>query len=183
MANWTDTRWEVILPTENVDTFLRGFLWESYSLLDPEVVERFGDNDTKQQYVLTFVYFDTLYIEEYKQGLMRVEFNSTCKWSFRTSALMAFNNDDGTKQMCIADWCEENDVRFLDVISDELGMSFRETFYYDKENGVDFVYDCRDIDYFNCDNCSTYGVWEDYDLDLDRSICPECGCKFEEDDE
>lgn len=183
MANWTDTSWVVILPTKNVDNFLRGFLFETYPSTEEEIAKRFGENDSKDRYVVTFIYLDSLNIEEYKQGLTRLKFCSTCRWSFSSTALRAADCEDGTKQISVDEWCLENDVQLLDVVSDELGMSFRETLFYDKNNDIDFVYDCRDIDYFTCEHCNTYGIWEDYDSVLDPSICPECGRKFEEDDE
>ena len=34
-----------------------------------------------------------------------------------------------------------------------------------------------------CDKCNTYGIWEDYPEDIDRTVCPECGEKLEEDEE
>ena len=182
MANWTDTVWEVVLPTKNVKPFLKGFLFDTYGSREAEVIKRFGSNESKKRYVNTFVYIETLHEEEYTSTLTRLRFSSTCRWSFRSTALID-TALDGFKQVSIDAWCLKHDVRFLNVVSDELGMSFRETFFYDKDNDVDFVYDCRTIDYFTCEHCDTYGIWEDYPEDSDKTICPECGCKFEEDDE
>lgn len=61
-------------------------------------------------------------------------------------------------------------------------MGFRQRLGYTKEMG--FVnLQSEDLTCWCCSDCHTFGYWEDYPEDIDKTICPCCGEKLEEEED
>lgn len=165
MANWVDTSWQVTLPTKNVTRFLKYFL-ESNDV-----------DKLKGRYLYrTFIEKDSVSITELDNDMSCLAFVSYSPWSLEC-ILEEHTPADGGH--CInLDWlCKDCEVTELHVVGDEGGQGFRQYIEYD---GDYCTLEAEDLTVWSCDNCKTCGYWEDYDLNIDRTICPECGCKLEE---
>jgi hypothetical protein len=60
-------------------------------------------------------------------------------------------------------------------------MGFREHVDWDPDGGLSHW--SEDLDTWCCSNCNTFGYWQDQAPDVDKSICPSCKEKFEEEED
>lgn len=167
MPNWVETSWNVTLPTQNVKRFLNYFL---------------TSNDIDQlrgRYLYrTFIEEQSINTIETAPGVTCLSFFSNSAWSLE-SILIPHNNNGG-KEVCPSlDWvCRDCKVIHLKARGDEPMMCFREFIEWDPTNGLS--HDAEDVTIWMCEECHTIGYWEDEAPDADRTICPSCGHKLEE---
>lgn len=166
MPNWVDTNWQVTLPTKNVNRFLKYFL----------------ENDNKvdrlkgRYFYRTFIEKDSVHSVESEPGVSCLTFVSYTPWSLESILEESPASNGG---LCISlDWlCQDCEVIDLHIVGDEGGEGFRQIIDYD---GDCCTLDAMDLTVWSCDNCDMCGYWEDYPDDIDRTKCPECGVKLEE---
>ena len=171
MANMIEINWTVVLPNRYVPKFHRFLIYESDSLTAIK----------KKQFLLTWIYEGTLEISPHPQGYSCIRFSSECKWNM-SSVLHTVNYpDEGITAMSIEYICKACKVSYLEATGTEYSMCFRETLRYDKNMDDHVSHSSFDINVWHCDICGSYGCFEDYPYHTDDSVCPECGCKFEED--
>ena len=171
MPNWVDTSWNVTLPTDKVKRFLNYFL---------------SSDDTDKlrgRYLYrTFIVKDSIDIVETAPGISHISFVSDSAWTLESILTEHIPSDDSCTKCVDLDWvCEDCEVEFLEAVGDEPNMGFRQRLGYTKEMG--FVnLQAEDLTCWCCSDCHTFGYWEDYPEDIDRTICPCCGEKLEEEE-
>lgn len=170
MPNWVTTNWQVTLPTNKVKRFLNYFL-------------RSDDVDKLKGRFLyrTFIDKCSINITPTGKDTSFITFVSDSAWTLE-SIINEHEEDEGGYKRCITleELCRECDVIDLKAVGDEGGEGFRETVLYDDVSGLS--YQSEDITPWFCDSCNTYGFWEDYEENIDRSVCPECNHKFEDEE-
>lgn len=169
MPNWVGTSWNITLPTDKVKRFLNYFLTSS------EV------DKLKGRYLYrTFIVEDSINIVETQPGISHITFFSESAWSLESILIEREPDEKGMDRCpCLVWVCEDCEVIDLKAIGDEPGMCFRENIEWDPDNGLS--HDVSDLTVWSCEDCHTFGYWEDEDPNADRTICPHCGNKFEED--
>lgn len=167
MPNWVETKWNVTLPTQNVKRFL------NYFLTSNEIDKLRG-----RFLYRTFIEEESINTIETSPDVTCLTFFSNSAWSLE-SILIPHNNDDGKDVCPTLDWvCRDCKVIHLEARGDEPMMCFREFIEWDPLNGLS--HDAEDVTIWMCDECHTMGYWEDESSDSDRTICPSCGHKLEE---
>ena len=173
MPNWVSTNWNVTLPTEKVKRFLNYFLdWNE------------SDNNKLKGRLLyrTFIERESVHITETVPGFSALSFVSDSAWSLESILVEGDKDADGICRCPGLDWvCQDCEVETLEAIGDEPNMGFRQYLSYTKEIGYVNI-EAEDVTMWMCEHCHTCGYWEDQAPDIDRTICPECGEKFEEED-
>lgn len=172
MPNWVGTSWNVTLPTKNVQRFLNYFLTSD------------EDDKLRGRYLYrTFIEKDSVHSVESMPGVSCLSFYSNSAWSLE-SILVEYEPDDRGIYRCIPlDWvCKDCEVQFLKAVGDEPNMCFRQFIEFDPDSG-ELYFDSEDLTSWCCDNCNTFGYWEDESPDVDKTICPACGHKLEEEED
>lgn len=168
MPNWVGTKWNVTLPTDKVKRFL------NYFLSSDEIDQLRG-----RYLYRTFIEQDSIDSVETTPGISALAFFSYSAWSLES--ILIEHEKDG-KVICPSlDWvCRDCGVIHLKADGDEPMMAFREFIEWDPQNGLS--HDAEDVTIWMCEHCHTMGYWEDEDPDADRTICPSCGEKLEEEE-
>lgn len=171
MPNWVDTSWEVTLPTDKVTRFLNYFLTSD-------------DRDKLRGKFLyrTFIVEESVNVTETSKGISFLSFVSDSAWSLG-SIFETGKEDKYGVSRCIGleDLCKDCEVISLTARGDEPMMGFREFIEY--EQGEDLCYNSEEVTPWMCEKCHTMGYWEDEDSNADRTICPSCKEKFEEEED
>ena len=164
MPNWIGTSWNVTLPTKNVKRFL------NYFLTSDDVDQLRG-----RFLYRTFIEKDSVSTIETAPGITSLNFFANSAWSLES--ILIDHEKDGRIICPCLDWvCKDCEVIDLRADGDEPNMCFREHVEWDPDNGLS--HDAEDLTPWICENCHTFGYWEDYPEDIDRTICPECGEKL-----
>lgn len=172
MPNWVTTKWDVTLPSDKVKRFLYHFLsWDS------------EENVNRSRYLYrTFISDDSINIVDLSNGFSTISFFADSAWSLE-SILCDRQPDEFGITRCIP--LEEVliDCRVVELtaVGDEPGMGFREFLSYTMDDGLG--YDSETITQWCCEECNTFGYWEDYSPGVDRTVCPNCGEKFKEEED
>ena len=168
MPNWVETSWNVTLPTKNVKRFLNYFL-----TLD-------NVDKLRGRYLYrTFIAEDSINIVDTSPGISHIAFFANSALSLESILVEREPDEKGFDRCPCLDWvCKDCEVIDLKAGGDEPMMGFREFIEWDPDNGLS--YDSEDLTIWCCDECNTMGYWEDEDPNADRTICPACGHKFEE---
>lgn len=170
MPNWVDTNWQVTLPTNKVTRFLNYFL------------ESEDKDKLRGKYLYrTFIDKSSISQVETEPDITCLAFVSQSAWS-----LESILNDSGIEKGIVRcpsldKICVDCDVINLSADGDEPCMCFREHILWDLTCGLS--YDKEDVTPWSCDHCSSMGYWEDYDENIDHSVCPECGHKFNDEED
>ena len=171
MPNWIDTDYTVVLPTNKVDRFL------GYFLRSDETDQLRG-----RFFYRTFIDTNSIHRVETQPGITCLTFYARSAWSLGCILEEHTPSDDIYTKCVDLEWvCKDCGVLEFKAQGDETGNCFREYVEWDPDNGLS--HDSHSISIYMCDKCNTYGIWEDYPEDIDRTVCPECGEKLEEDDE
>lgn len=166
MPNWVETSWNVTLPTNNVKRFLNYFLTSN------------DIDKLRGRYLYrTFIVEDSINIVETAPGISHIAFFSNSAWSLE-SILVEHYPSEGGKCVDLEWVCKDCEVIDLKARGDEPMMCFREFIEWDPDNGLS--HEAEDVTIWCCDECNTMGYWEDEDPNIDRTICPSCGHKLEE---
>lgn len=171
MPNWVGTSWNVTLPTRNVKRFL------NYFLTCDEVDKLRG-----RYLYRTFIEEDSIDTVETSPGITSLAFFANSAWSLESILIEREPDEKGMDRCPCLDWvCKDCEVIDLKATGDEPGMCFREYIEWDPDNGLS--HDAEDLTPWMCEECHTMGYWEDEDPDADRTICPSCGHKLEEEND
>lgn len=166
MPNWVETSWNVTLPTKNVKRFLNYFLTSN------------DIDKLRGRYLYrTFIVEDSIDIVETSPGISHIAFFANSAWSLE-SILVEHYPSDGGKCVDLEWVCKDCEVIDLKARGDEPMRGFREFIEWDPDNGLSHY--AEDVTIWCCDECNTMGYWEDEDPNVDRTICPACGHKLEE---
>ena len=169
MPNWVGTSWSVTLPTDKVKRFL------NYFLTSDEVDKLRG-----RFLYRTFIEEDSINTVETAPGISHVAFFSNSAWSL--GSILVDHDKDGRVVCPSLDWvCKDCGVLELKAQGDEPMMGFREFIEWNPDNGLS--HESEDLTVWCCHECHTMGYWEDEAPDIDRTICPSCGEKLEEETE
>lgn len=168
MPNWVGTSWNVTLPTKNVKRFL------NYFLTCDEVDKLRG-----RYLYRTFIEADSIDTVETSPGITSLAFFSNSAWSLE-SILVEHDPSEGGKCVDLEWVCKDCGVISLSATGDEPGCGFRQFIEYDEDNGI--ALSDEDLTPWMCEECHTMGYWEDEDPNVDRTICPSCGHKLEEEE-
>lgn len=172
MPNWVSTSWNVTLPTKNVKRFLNYFLdWND------------SDNNKLKGRLLyrTFIDRESVHITETDPDTSHIAFFADSAWSLESILIEGDKDKDGICRCPSLDWvCKDCEVISLKARGDEPMMGFRETVEWDPDNGL--YHDAEDVTIWMCEECHTMGYWEDEAPDADRTICPSCGHKLEDEE-
>lgn len=171
MPNWVDTSWNVTLPTDKVQRFL------NYFLTSDQVDELRG-----RFLFRTFIVKDSIDIVETAPGISHIAFVSDSAWSLESILIERDPSETGGRLCPTLQWiCEDCGVEFLEAVGDEPNMGFREHIDWDPDGGLSHW--SEDLDTWCCNKCNTFGYWQDQAPDVDKSICPSCKEKFEEEED
>lgn len=171
MPNWVSTNWNVTLPTRNVKRFL------NYFLTCDEVDKLRG-----RYLYRTFIVEDSIDTVETSPGITALAFFANSAWSLESILVEREPDDKGINRCPCLDWvCKDCEVIDLKATGDEPGMGFREHIEWTPDDGL--FHDAEDLTVWICEECHTMGYWEDEEPDVDRTICPACGYKLEEESE
>ncbi len=166
MPNWVDTSWNVTLPTTKVKRFL------NYFLTSDEVDKLRG-----RFLYRTFIVEESIDTVETSPGITSLVFVSNSAWSLES--ILIDHEKDGRIICPCLDWvCRDCEVIHLKARGDEPGMCFREFIEWDPQDGLS--HEAEDVTIWMCEECHTMGYWEDEAPDVDKTICPACGHKLEE---
>lgn len=169
MPNWVATNYNVTLPTRNVKRFLNYFLTcDNVDQLRGRYLYR------------TFIEQESIHVVETQPGVSHITFFANSAWSLE-SILVEHDPSEGGKCVDLEWVCKDCGVISLSATGDEPGCGFRQFIEYDEDNGI--ALSDEDITPWCCEECHTFGYWEDYPEDIDRTICPECGEKLYNDEE
>lgn len=166
MPNWVDTSWNVTLPTDKVKRFL------NYFLTSDDVDQLRG-----RYLYRTFIIKESINTVESSPGITCLSFVSNSAWSLE-SILVDHERDGRVICPCLVWVCEDCEVISLKARGDEPMQCFREFIEYDPHEGLSHY--AEDVTIWMCEECRTMGYWEDEAPDVDRTICPSCGHKLEE---
>lgn len=171
MPNWVDTKWNVTLPAKNVRRFL------NYFLTCDDVDKLRG------RYLFrTFIEKNSIHITDTDPGISHVAFFANSAWSLESILTEHIPSDDSHTKCVELDWiCKDCEVIDLKAIGDEPNCGFREFIEWDPDNGLNHW--AEDLTAWCCTKCHTFGYWEDEDPNADRTICPSCGVKLEEEED
>lgn len=173
MPNWCDTEWDVTLPTDKVHRFLNYFLGYPEAKFNKYKGRFFHRTHIDESSVFT---------KEVSPGVTALHFYSDSAWSLDPLVDPDFKpNADNTQCVCIGWVCEDCSVDTLHAVGIEPCGCFRQTVSWDTHDGLDFY--TEDITPWYCDKCGAGRCWEDEPANADRTICPDCGAKLEEEED